>query len=249
LGLLALIWFLLHFTSRPSHSGAANKVAANAPPVVIVTPLDPRLPETFKEAIRENRQEYAARHGYTTFFPNTTDYDVGAYPDSWSTLPALRHAMTLHPNAAWLWSLAASALIMNSTQSLHARLLDPRTIEALMITEQPVVPPDSVIKTYAGLHGEGIDLILSQDAEGLATSSAFIRTGDWAKFLLDMWFDPLYRSYNFLRAERHTLEHIVQWHGTILARMALVPQRTINSYAAGEGRTLQKSDGKSDSEE
>ena len=57
-----------------------------------------------------------------------------------------------------------------------------------------------------------------------------IRTGEWAKFFLDAWFDPLYRSYNFQKAEEHALEHIVQWHGTILAKLALVQQRLLNSY-------------------
>jgi mannan polymerase II complex MNN11 subunit len=29
-------------------------------------------------------------------------------------------------------------------------------------------------------------------------------------------------------------EHIVQWHPTILSKLALVPQRTINSYSKGD---------------
>ena len=37
-------------------------------------------------------------------------------------------------------------------------------------------------------------------------------------------------SYNFQKAEAHALEHIVQWHGTVLAKMALVPQRLLNAY-------------------
>ena len=55
------------------------------------------------------------------------------------------------------------------------------------------------------------------------------------KFFLDAWFDSLYRSYNFQRAEGHALEHLVQWHGTILLRLALVPQRIMNAYLKGEG--------------
>jgi mannan polymerase II complex MNN11 subunit len=61
-----------------------------------------------------------------------------------------------------------------------------------------------------------------------------LRSGDWAKFFLDAWFDPLYRSYNFQKAEAHALEHIVQWHGTVLQRLGLVPQRVLNCYA-GKG--------------
>ena len=186
--------------------------------------------------IIENRKWYAARHGYATFFPNTTDYDLmPGVPKSWSTVPAMRHAMTLHPHTSWLWYLSSTALIMDASQSLHTKLLDPRKLESLMIVDKPVVPPDSVIKTFSHLRGERVDFILTQDKEGLASGSFLVRGGEWAKYFLDAWFDPLYRSYNFQKAEAHALEHIVQWHGTILAKLALVPQRVINGYMAEVG--------------
>ncbi|KAI7660834.1 hypothetical protein KC318_g9827, partial [Hortaea werneckii] len=70
---------------------------------------------------------------------------------------------------------------------------------------------------------------------GLAGGSMLIRSGEWAKYFLDAWFDPLFRSYNFQKAEGHALEHIVQWHGTILAKLALVPQKVLNSYTRDSG--------------
>lgn len=68
-----------------------------------------------------------------------------------------------------------------------------------------VVPPDSVIKTFSHLKGDKVDLVLTQDDEGLCQGSFIIRQTDWAKFFLDTWFDPLYRSYNFQKAEGHAL--------------------------------------------
>ena len=119
---------------------------------------------------------------------------------------------------------------MKPEESLESKLLDPRKLETLLLADKPVVPPDSVIKTFPHLRGERVDFILTQDREGLATDSFFVRTGEWAKFFLDAWFDPLYRSYNFQKAEEHALEHIVQWHGTVLAKLALVEQRLVNGY-------------------
>jgi mannan polymerase II complex MNN11 subunit len=55
-------------------------------------------------------------------------------------------------------------------------------------------------------------------------------TDNWAHYFLDSWFDPLYRAYAFQKAENHALEHIVQWHPTILAKLVLVDQRRLNSY-------------------
>ena len=81
---------------------------------------------------------------------------------------------------------------------------------------------------------------MTQDMDNLAHTNLILRntptpgvkdgTDNWAHYFLDAWFDPLYRSYMFQKAENHALEHIVQWHPTILAKLVLVPQRTLNSY-------------------
>lgn len=123
----------------------------------------------------------------------------------------MRHAMTIHPGASYFWYLDSSALIMNPSIALESHLLKPARLEKVMIINAPVVPPDSVIKTFANLKGDRIDLIITQDKDGLVPSSFVIRNGDWAKYFLDAWFDPIYRSYNFQKAESHALEHIVQY--------------------------------------
>jgi hypothetical protein len=230
---VTILFLLLSFSGG---SNSSPRAPPGTPEVVIVTTLDPKLSESYKHNIQENRRDYASRHGYTTFFPNTTDYDLmPSVPASWSTVPAVRHAMTLWPHTPWIFYLASTALIMNPSESLHEKVLEPRKLESLMIVDKPVVPPDSVIKTFSHLRGERVDFVLTQDREGLAGGSFLVRTGDWAKFFLDAWYDPLYRSYNFQKAEGHALEHIVQWHGTVLAKLALVPQRLLNSYTRESG--------------
>ncbi|KAG9953067.1 glycosyltransferase family 34 protein, partial [Aureobasidium melanogenum] len=215
-----------------SGSGSVS-IPAGTPRAVVVTTLDPSLSQSYKAAIKANRKHYAAKHGYAAFFPNTTDYPLGDNPSSWSLVPAMRHAMALYPHTPYIFYLTSTALIMNPSLSIEEHIMDPRRLESLMLVDKPVVPPDSVIKTFSHLKGDRIDFVLSQDNEGLAGSSMVIRSGEWAKFFLDSWFDPLYRTYNFQKAEAHALEHIVQWHGTILAKLALVPQRILNSYTQG----------------
>jgi hypothetical protein len=232
---LFLLWLL-------GGSSSTVKIPPGTPEVVIVTTVDKSMSAGHREMIMENRKDYAQRHGYATFFPNNTDYDLmPGVPKSWSAVPAMRHAMTKWPHTPWLWYLSSTALIMDTSESLRAKVLEPRKLESLMIVDKPVVPPDSVIKTFSHLRGERVDFILTQDKEGLAGGSFMVRTGEWAKYFLDAWFDPLYRSYNFQKAESHALEHIVQWHGTVLAKLALVPQRLINSYMAevGTGTSLE----------
>ncbi|KAH8428295.1 putative alpha-1,6-mannosyltransferase subunit [Aspergillus melleus] len=229
---LVLVFFLLSqfFTS----STGTTAVPAGTPSVVIVTLLDRALfSSEYIQKIVKNREDYAKRHGYVNFFANLSDYETSLdhAPRSWGVVPAVRHAMATHPHSNYFFHLDAHALFMNPTKSLESSLLDNRRLEALMRKDVPVVPPDSIIKTFSHLKPQDIDLIVSTDNEDLSAGSFVVKQGDFARFFLDFWFDPLYRGYNFAKAEIHALDHIVQWHPTVLARLALIPQRVINSYS------------------
>lgn len=148
--------------------------------------------------------------GYLTFFPINTDYPLKNSPLSWAKVPAVRHAMTKNPTSTWFWYLDSTSLIMNPSIPLTSNVLAPSKLEKHMIVNEPVVPPDSVIKTFGNLKGDRIDVVVTQDKDGLSCGSFVVRNGEWAKYFLDAWFDPIYRSYNFQKAEVHALEHIVQ---------------------------------------
>ena len=94
---------------------------------------------------------------------------------------------------------------MNPTITIENDIMKPKVLDKTMLRGQPIIPPDSVITTFKHLKGEQIHFALTQDQHGLGSGSFMLRQGDWAKFLLDTWFDPLYRSYNFQRAETHGL--------------------------------------------
>ena len=176
--------------------------------------------------------------GYKNFYTNTTTYSnlVEPSPTSWSMIPALRYAMTELSSSTFFWSLSADAFITNPSLSLESHVLQP--LESLMLKDIPVVPPDSVIHTFSHLKPSRTHLILSQDMDNLAHTSLILRNtpfttktpDNWAHYFLDAWFDPLYRAYAFQKAENHALEHLVQWHPTVLAKLVLVEQRRLNSY-------------------
>ena len=152
-----------------------------------------------------------SRPGYGLFTPNSTDYKVGKSPQSWSKLPAMRHAMTIHPTTSFFWHLGPRALIMNEDLSLEKHLLESTRLQSLMLGDIPVVPPDSVIKTSKTLTPDKVDAILTQDKQGVSVDSFVVRQGEWSQFFLDAWFNPLYRSYNYQKAELHALEHLIQY--------------------------------------
>ncbi|KAE8549223.1 hypothetical protein EYB25_007739 [Talaromyces marneffei] len=231
--------FVLVVLSRFFSFSVSEQIAAVIPSgianVVLVTLFDRQvLSDRYAQWIQSNREDYASRHGYATFFANTSDYLYTLdekTPRSWVQVPAVRHAMAENPHSTYFFFLDSHAFIMDPTVPLTSHVLEPKRLESLMIKDQPVVPPDSVIKTFSHLTPKDVELIITQDGEDLVPGSFIIKQGPWARFFLDVWYDPLYRSYNFARAEKHALDHIVQWHATILAKLALIPQRVINSYS------------------
>ena len=123
--------------------------------------------------------------------------------------------MTKFPKSTFFYLLSPHSLIMNPSINLKSHVLDAKRLESLMLRDKPVVPPDSVIRTFSHLKGDKVDLILTQDNEGLAQGSFLLRRGEWAKFFLDTWFDPLYRSYNFQKAEGHALVYPTNFHPSL----------------------------------
>ncbi|KAI1769629.1 glycosyltransferase family 34 protein [Hypoxylon sp. FL1150] len=227
--IIVLIWLL----SGGSKHGKRHTISGK-PAVVVVTVFDDDDVSVYHRNIRENRMRYAEKHGYGTLLAKASDYDLGGSPASWAKVPAVRHAITKYPDCKYIWYLDQNAFIMNPHLKVEDYVMGASKLESSMLKDLPVVPPDSIIKTFTHLKGEDVEFVLSQDKEGLASGSFVIKNGEWAKFFLDTWFDPLYRSYNFQKAETHALEHIVQWHPTILSKLAIIPQRIINAYSSSD---------------
>ncbi|KAI6250269.1 alpha-1,2-galactosyltransferase [Erysiphe necator] len=224
IGILIFIFSLIRNSS--------NGIRFGNPPVVIVTVFDyENYNNIYIEDLKRNRINYAKKHGYSTFFANITDYELNGAPKSWAQVPAIRHAISKYNQCMYVWYLNHNSVIMNPAITVDGDIMSPAVLEKKMLRNQPVVPPNSVIKTFRNLNGANVELVLTQDQVGLALGSYIIRRGSWSKFFLDVWFDPLYRSYNFQKAQIHALEHIIQWHPTILSKLALVPQRMLNSYS------------------
>lgn len=145
------------------------------------------------------------RTGYETFFTHIGDYDLHGAPMSWTRVVAMRHALTKFPDAKYVWFLGQDSLIMDPKISIHRDIMGHDNLEQSMLREQPVALPDSVIKTSRQLAPDQVELALTQDKAGMSPESMILKNGEWAEFFLDTWYDPLFRSYNFKKAEVHAL--------------------------------------------
>ena len=155
--------------------------------------------------------------GYETVFKNIGDYDLHGAPMSWTRVFAMRHALSTFPDASYIWFLGQDSLIMDPEVSIHRDIMGHANLDKSMIRNQPVALPDSVIRTSRQLAADQVELVMTQDKGGMTPESMVLRNGAWAEFFLDTWNDPLFRSYNFQKAELHALVSLCSWPSPAVA--------------------------------
>ena len=94
---------------------------------------------------------------------------------------------------------------MNPSVEIKSTITMPKVLGPMMRRDVPIVPPDSVIKTYRHTPPEKINFMLTQDHDGLNPGSFLLRQNPWSRYFLDVWMDPIFKTYNFQRAEQMAL--------------------------------------------
>src|SRR5690606_153993 len=89
------------------------------------------------------------------------------------------------------------------------------------------------IKQPKDIDPSRIDLLISQDHNGINAGSFFLRRSPWTQMLIDLWSDPFYRNDKWDFKEQSALSHMLVHHQFIRKRIAVVHMRKLNSYAVG----------------
>lgn len=206
-----------------------------SPEIVLVTALDyEKYDQAYLTKILENRLNYARSHGYGVFMQWLQQY-VPLIKDfqnnrDWAKLFLLRNAMYAFPNAKYFWFLEENSLIMRYDIELFKYLLNPSNLDAIMMRDHPIIPPNGIIHTFKNTKAENVNLMLTQFDSHLNLDSFIIKNSLNSKILIEFWSNPLFRSYhNFPNHEESALQHILQWHPTFLAHTAIIPPRSIAS--------------------
>lgn len=219
------------------HGGAKDKFILLTVAHLTAQVNRPELP--YADKMRDDRTAYCARNGCEFVLRDVSDFvakpvgggNPGASADAWAKLPALREALEEYRDKAeWIWLLEPEAVIMDHGVNLVDAMLKESRLESLMLRDASIVPPESVIRTVRTATASDVSFVINHDGAGISTQSFVLRNDDYARYLLEYWNEPLYRSYNFDRQEQSALEHIVQWHYTILARTALLPKKSLASF-------------------
>lgn len=216
------------------------KTMKNYPKVVIVTAVD--FDQYSIEAITkivQNRVDYGHKQNYGVyvrwyqeFVPlmNSLAFLTDKERSKWVRLYCLRAAMFAFPHAEWFWYFDQHGFVMNQNVDLINYLLDTDALKKSMLIEQPVIPPDGLIRTYKNILPSRVRLIFTQSDQKIESNSFIVKNDFLGRGLLDTWGDRLFVKYNnFPYGPESAITHILQWHPFALSRSAIVPARTINS--------------------
>jgi hypothetical protein len=170
--------------------------------------------ENLFEQTQVNRQAYADFHGYTYHFINISKYDIGGSHPVWAKLPAIAETFNTFPDAQWIWWLDLDALIMTPSVDLNELLLSHAALEKKILTGQTFNRPgggETEVATPEKFDVKNIDLIFSQDHNGINAGSFFIRRSHWTRMFMDIWADPVFIMKPWLGQEQSA---VVSFHPT-----------------------------------
>lgn len=218
--------------------GKLKFAGSKSPEIVLVTGVDFELNElSHLTKVVQNRVNYCQNQKYglyvrwiQEFLPLLQVGDKNDYKKL-AKLYLLRSAMYAFPNAKYFWYLDENSLIMNYDIDLNRYLLNLDVLDPILLKDQPLIPPNGIIRTFKNQKPTDVDIIITQLDQDLNTDSFILKNSFTSKSLLEFWTDNLFRKYhNFPKTIESSLLHILQWHPIFLAKTGIVPTRTIASF-------------------
>lgn len=164
--------------------------------------------ENLLEQTRANRQAYADFHGYKYHFLNISKFDIAPAHPVWGKLPAIAETFETYPDAQWVWWLDLDAILMTPTVDLNKLLLSHEALNKQLQKGELLNNSGggkSIVSTLKNPDVGNIDLIFSQDQNGINAGSFFIRRSEWSRNLLDMWADPFFVMRTWLGREQDAM--------------------------------------------
>ncbi|CAA19268.1 Alpha-1,2-galactosyltransferase [Schizosaccharomyces pombe] len=234
------------FTATPTVTSVVHALATTDPhpdnsKIVILmgsnfqndanSPLHP-----FAQSIIKNRREYAERHGYKFEFLDADAYAsrVTGHLMPWVKVPMLQDTMKKYPDAEWIWWLDHDALVMNKDLNVVDHVLKHDRLNTILTREAEYksgagIPADG-FRTPKDQDAKDVHFIISQDFNGINAGSLFIRNSEVGRWIVDLWFEPLYLDHIQGYAEQQAFSHMVFYHPQVYKHVGVVPLKAINAY-------------------
>lgn len=190
------------------------------------------------ERVLQNREDYCARHGYTSMWLNTSRYDIGDSHRAWSKIPAVAEAFYIHPNAEWVVLLDADIIIMTPTVDIIESIISPHAISTNILRNTPLLegsedehPP--YIRTPTSYRVEDVDILITQDQNDINAGVIFFRRSAFTRYLLEIMTDSRLMTREHGGAEQDSIKHLMHEHLLVRKHVGIYPQRKFNAYVDG----------------
>lgn len=233
----------LETTSAKKTSGALYQYdGSDAPKLVVVTVIDDnKHPREYIEKVVENRLEFAQRHHYGLLIKYASDFskfveDSYNHQVSWSRVALAAEAQISFPGAEWFWYLADDAIIMQPEIDVLNDVLHPNLLEQRLLRQIPVMRYSNThIKTYRNNRINDINYVFCQGLKGISSKSFFFRNSVASQIWLQLWSEPLYRTFQRFDDEEDALGHLMQWHTQFLVRTGVIEPHFMGSLVITDG--------------
>jgi len=153
---------------------------------------------------------------------------------TWLKCKAIAEAMTIFPQASWFWWLDQDAIIMTPNVSIEEELLNPKIMAKKLLPHEKYIReglPDAFSPEVYDV--DQVDLIFSQDHNGLNGGSLIFRRSLWTDLILDLWSNPDLAKATGFGKEQDLIRDLLVRHPSIRSHAGLVEQRLINAYYEG----------------
>lgn len=157
----------------------------------------------------------------------------------WAKLPSIIDSFNQFPDAQWVWWLDSDAIIMSPEVDLSSQLLSHDALFHCLEKEMEIRRGSgggrTEIFTPKNPDVSQIDIIVSQDHNGLNAGSFFIRRSQFTKMLMDLWADPQFINARWASQEQEALLRLVLNHKFVRDHVGYVSQRVLNAYPFSRG--------------
>lgn len=228
-----------------------------SPTFVLVTSLDQEEhTQEYIAKILQNRKEYAKAYNYGVYARYVQDFEdhyqvARHHSKSWGKIALCRAAMAAFPNAEYFWFLDSNAIIMNPQVDIYEHVVSSERLDKFIQHGTAVLRKNKAgdedlnpVVTSKTITAQDAKLIFVQDEVGLSARSFVFKNDPLSLTFLEYWDSNQFKTYSgFDREESSALNHLAQWHPTILNKMVIIPPKTIASMSASNMAELLYTDG------
>ena len=157
-----------------------------------------------------NRKAYCEHHGYNYHFVNISKFDIPDAHPVWKKIPAIVDAFNQYPKAQWVFFLDLDAIIMSPKQDLNSLILSHAGLAKSLDFgvewhRSDRIPLGVYMPNQEDVKFDEIDMLVTQDHNGINAGSFFLRRSKFTQWMLDIWADPFFMRHDWPGQEQDTL--------------------------------------------